>query len=75
MNNVKQLSPQPRRPAQFLSLLDGKPYTVAAKTNIRETFRRLGWVGPEEQKEAAKIQANEKAQPNNIIFNKKFAKG
>ncbi len=28
-----------------------------------------------EQKEAAKIQTNEKAQPNNIIFNKKFAKG
>ena len=50
MSNVKQLSQQPRRPAQFLSLLDGKPYTVAAKTNIRETFRRLGWVGPEEQK-------------------------
>ena len=51
MNNIQQAQkPQPLRPAQFLSLLDGKPYTVAAKTNIRETFRRLGWIGPEEAK-------------------------
>jgi hypothetical protein len=50
MNNIKELRRERREQARPVSLLDGKPYTVAAKTNIRETFRRLGWVGPEEQK-------------------------
>ncbi len=45
-----------RKQAQPMSLLDGKPYVPAAATDIRETFRRFGWIGPEEQrkqKEAA----------------------
>lgn len=50
MDNIKQLRPKGREVARPVSLLDGKPYTIAAKTNIRETFRRMGWVGPEEQK-------------------------
>jgi hypothetical protein len=54
------------------SILDPSfKYVSSGKTNIRKTFDRIR----KEQKEAAKIQANEKAQPNNIIFNKKFAKG
>lgn len=36
--------------AQPMSLLDGKPYVPAAATDIRETFRRFGWIGPEEQR-------------------------
>lgn len=50
MNNVKQLRRERKDEARPVSLLDGKPYTVAAQTNIRETFRRLGWVGPEERR-------------------------
>jgi hypothetical protein len=54
------------------SILDPSfKYVSSGKTNIRKTFERIR----KEQKEAAKIQTNEKAQPNNIIFNKKFAKG
>ena len=41
--------PQTGQPArQFHGLLDGAPYTVAAKTDILKTFRRLGWVPPSE---------------------------
>lgn len=50
MDNIKQLRPRGQAPARPVSLLDGKPYTVAAKTNIRETFRKMGWVGPEEKR-------------------------
>ena len=46
-------------------------YIPANKTNVKKTFDRIR----KEQKEAAKIQATKEAQPNNIIFNKKFAKG
>lgn len=46
-------------------------YIPANKTNVKKTFDRIR----KEQKEAAKIQANEKTQSTNIIFNKKFAKG
>jgi len=54
------------------SILDPSfKYVPSGKTNIRKTFDRIR----KEQKEAAKIQANEKTQSNNIIFNKKFAKG
>ena len=31
-------------------LLQGKPYTPAVKTNILETFKRLGWTPPSELK-------------------------
>lgn len=44
---TRQKKPQQAQP---MSLLDGKPYTPAAATDIRETFRRFGWVGPEEQR-------------------------
>ena len=54
------------------SILDPSfKYVSSGKTNIRKTFDRIR----KEQKEAAKVQTNEKAQSNNIIFNKKFAKG
>jgi hypothetical protein len=54
------------------SILDPSfKYVPSGKTNIRKTFDRIR----KEQKEATKIQTNEKTQPNNIIFNKKFAKG
>jgi hypothetical protein len=54
------------------SILDPSfKYVPSGKTNIRRTFERIR----KEQKEAAKIQATKEAQPNNIIFNKKFAKG
>ena len=33
-----------------LTLLTGKPYTNAAKTNIVETFKRFGWRPPSEYK-------------------------
>jgi hypothetical protein len=53
----------------FPCILDKEfKYVSSSKTNIRKTFDRIR----KEQKEAAKIQANEKAQSNNIIFNKKF---
>ena len=56
----------------FPCILDKEfKYVPSSKTNIRKTFDRIR----KEQKEATKIQANEKTQPNNIIFNKKFAKG
>jgi hypothetical protein len=56
----------------FPCILDKEfKYVPSSKTNIRKTFDRIR----KEQKEAAKIQANEKTQSNNIIFNKKFAKG
>jgi hypothetical protein len=54
------------------SILDPSfKYVSSGKTNIRKTFDRIR----KEQKEAAKIQTTKEAQPNNIIFNKKFAKG
>jgi hypothetical protein len=54
------------------SILDPSfKYVSSGKTNIRKTFDRIR----KEQKEAAKVQTNEKTQSNNIIFNKKFAKG
>jgi hypothetical protein len=54
------------------SILDPSfKYVSSGKTNIRKTFDRIR----KEQKEAAKIRATKEAQPNNIIFNKKFAKG
>jgi hypothetical protein len=54
------------------SILDPSfKYVSSGKTNIRKTFDRIR----KEQKEAAKIQATKETQPNNIIFNKKFAKG
>jgi hypothetical protein len=54
------------------SILDPSfKYVPSGKTNIRKTFDRIR----KEQKEAAKIQATKETQPNNIIFNKKFAKG
>ena len=56
----------------FPCILDKEfKYVPSGKTNIRKTFDRIR----KEQKEAAKIQATKEAQPNNIIFNKKFAKG
>lgn len=33
------------------TLLSGKPYTPAAKTDIRETFKRLGWTPPSKAKQ------------------------
>lgn len=36
---------------QQQTLLTGKPYTPAAKTDIRETFKRLGWTPPSEAKQ------------------------
>lgn len=54
------------------SILDPSfKYVPSGKTNIRKTFDRIR----KEQKEATKIQATKETQPNNIIFNKKFAKG
>jgi hypothetical protein len=54
------------------SILDPSfKYVSSGKTNIRKTFDRIR----KEQKEAAKIQTTKETQPNNIIFNKKFAKG
>lgn len=32
-------------------LLEGKPYVPAAKTNILNTLRKLGWVPPSEAKQ------------------------
>ena len=32
------------------TLLEGKPYTNAASTDIRKTFAKLGWVPPSEVK-------------------------
>lgn len=32
-----------------LTLLTGKPYTNAARTDIVETFRKFGWVPPSER--------------------------
>lgn len=31
-------------------LLDGAAYVPAVKTDVRETFKRFGWVPPSEQK-------------------------
>lgn len=42
MNKSKKQKPQPQY------LLDGKPYTPAAATDIRNTFRKFGWVPPSE---------------------------
>lgn len=50
MEKIKILREERKDKTRPLSLLDGKPYTVAAQTNIRETFRKLGWIGPEEQR-------------------------
>jgi hypothetical protein len=53
------------------SILDPSfKYVSSGKTNIRKTFDRIR----KEQKEAAKVQTTKETQPNNIIFNKKFAK-
>lgn len=39
-----------------LTLLTGKPYTVAAQTDIVKTFKRMGWVPPSEVKSIADKQ-------------------
>lgn len=36
------------------TLLTGKPYTVAAQTNILNTFRKMGWVPPSEERKGRK---------------------
>ncbi len=56
----------------FPCILDKEfKYVPSSKTNIRKTFDRIR----KEQKEAAKVQTIQETQSNNIIFNKKFAKG
>jgi hypothetical protein len=56
----------------FPCILDKEfKYVPSTKTNIRKTFDRIR----KEQKEATKVQTTQTTQPNNIIFNKKFAKG
>ena len=56
----------------FPCILDKElKYVPSSKTNIRKTFDRIR----KEQKEATKVQTIQETQPNNIIFNKKFAKG
>ena len=56
----------------FPCILDKEfKYVSSSKTNIRKTFDRIR----KEQKEATKVQTIQTTQPNNIIFNKKFAKG
>lgn len=36
---------------QALTLLTGKPYTNAAQTDIRQTFKAFGWVPPTEARQ------------------------
>jgi hypothetical protein len=48
MQSKKAARTKRKGQAHPVSLLDGKPYVNAAKTDIRQTFKRLGWVGPEE---------------------------
>lgn len=38
---------------QQLTLLTGKPYVNAAKTDVMNTWRKFGWTPPSEKKERA----------------------
>jgi hypothetical protein len=49
MNKGESVTPNKR-------LLDGAPYVNAAKTDIRELFKKMGYVPPSEQKKERDAQ-------------------
>lgn len=54
MQNLKVIKGrQHEKVEQQLTLLTGKPYVNAAKTDVMQTWRKFGWVPPSEKKEKA----------------------